>query len=264
MPFLDLATGARLFYLDENPAAPQAVLLLHGLGANGNSWQLQTPALIGAGFRVIAPDTPGFGQSTYPGDGTSILKLTSPIAELLGRLQLGPTHVVGISMGGTQALQLALDWPECVAKLVLVNTFAHLDLSKAISWPYFLLRFILVHTLGLEAQGKAVARRIFPHADQEILRQMLIDQIMQADPHGYRAAMRALARFNVSPRLHEIMSPSLVITGAQDTTVPIRDQDALVHGIANARQVIIPGAGHAVSVDKPEEFNHNLLEFLAS
>lgn len=264
MPLLKLANRVQLHYLDENPTAPQAVILLHGLGANGNSWQLQMPALIGAGFRVVAPDTPGFGQSSYAGGGINVAKATSPMAELLEHLSLGPAHVVGISMGGTQALQLALDWPQMVAKLVLVNTFAHLDLNETASWPYFLVRFILVHTLGLRSQAKTVAGRIFPRPEQEFLRQELMNQIMQADPRAYRAMMRSLARFDVTGRLCEIQSPTLVISSAQDTTVPLRAQNALASGISNARQAIIPEAGHAVSVEKPAEFNQILLEFLSS
>jgi pimeloyl-ACP methyl ester carboxylesterase len=216
-----------------------------------------------AGYRILAPDARGFGRSTYPG-GSSIHDMAADVAELLEHLSIHNLDVVGISMGGTLALQLALDYPERVKKLVLVNTFASLRPRQPSVWLYFIFRFALVHTLGLPTQARAVALRIFPQSSQESLRQELIRQIVQADPRGYRAAMRALGRFNVSKQLHRIASPTLVVTGERDTTVPAENQRMLAAGIKHATQVVIPEAGHAVTAEKPETFNSILVEFLTS
>lgn len=264
MPVFDFSPSCRIHYLDENSSSPNPVLLLHGLGANSQSWLMQTPALHRAGFRSIAPDAPGFGQSTYPGGRASIQRFTKPIVALIEALKLSSLSVVGISMGGTMALQFTLDNPQHVSRLVLVNTFARLDVTHPRMMPYFLMRFILVHTLGIPTQARAVAKWIFPRPDQEILRQGLIEQVLQADPRAYRAAMRALARFNVQDRLGEIACPTLVVTGERDTTVPMHNQQRLAQGISNARQVVIPDAGHAVTVEKPDAFNQILVEFLCS
>lgn len=264
MPVFEVSPSCHIHYLDDNSSSPNPVLLLHGLGANSQSWLMQTPALHQAGFRTIAPDAPGFGQSTYPGGRASIQSFTEPITALVEALKLSSLSVVGISMGGTMALQFALDNPQLVFRLVLVNTFARLNVTHPRMAPYFLMRFILVHTLGIPTQARAVAKRIFPYPDQEILRQGLIEQVLQADPRAYRAAMRALARFNVQDRLGEIACPTLVITGERDTTVPMLNQQQLARGISNARQVVIPDAGHAVTVEKPDVFNQVLVEFLCS
>lgn len=263
MPVFEFSQSNQIHYLDENSSSPEAVLLLHGLGANSSSWLMQTPVLHAAGFRIIAVDAPGFGQSTYSG-GASIDRFSGPIAALVDRLQIQRLNVVGISMGGTLALQLALDHPRWVSRLVLANTFAHLDISSPRLLPYFLLRFILVHTLGLPTQAKSVAKRIFPYPEQELLRQGLINQVIQANSRAYRAAMRALARFDVRSRLGEIPCPTLVITGDRDTTVPLESQRQLAEGITGARQVIISQAGHGVTVEKPGAFNQVLVEFLCS
>jgi pimeloyl-ACP methyl ester carboxylesterase len=188
--------------------------------------------------------------------------MAQDMVSLLDCLEVNQVKVVGISMGGTLALQLVLDWPERVDRLVLVNTFACLRPDHLGIWFYFALRFILVHTLGLPAQARAVAQRLFPQPQQSELRDQLIHQILQADPRGYRAAMRALARFDVRRRLKEIQALTLVITGQQDSTIPPRVQSLLVAGISSARQVFISGAGHAVSVEQPERFNQVLLDFL--
>jgi 3-oxoadipate enol-lactonase len=253
----------RLKFLDPYPEGNPTVLLLHGLGANGSSWMLQFDPLASAGFRPLAPDTPGFGKSPYDGKGWSIRRVAADMAGLLTELRAGPANIVGISMGGTIAQQIALDFPHLVEKLVLVNTFAVLRPTKLSGWFYFLQRFILVHTLGLPTQAKFVAQRIFPGPDQEVLRQMLVDQITQADPRAYRAAMRALGTFNSIKRISGIKAPTLVITGENDSTVQPAHQRILASKILGARQIIIPGAGHAVSVDQPETFNREILTFLA-
>lgn len=250
-----------MYYLDLNLTGAAPVLLLHGLGASGASWGLQFEPLQAAGYRVIAPDLRGFGRSGYPGQ-QSVAEMAADTAALLNATGCGAVYAAGISMGGTVALQLALDYPHLVRKLALVNTFAHLTPASSSETVYFALRFALIHTLGLGTQGKAVARRVFPHAGQENLRQLLYEQITQANPSGYRATMRALARFDVRPRLAGIRMPTLVVTGERDTTVPPPRQRHLVEGIPGARQVVIPDGGHAVIADQPEAFNKVFLEFL--
>ncbi len=253
-----------IHYLDPNPAGHPAVLLLHGLGADATSWTLQLPALNGAGFRPIAADTPGFGQSAYDGGGWSIRRMAADMASLLGELQTGPAHVVGLSMGGTIAQQFALDYPHLTRRLVLVSTFSVLRPDSLSGWLYFMQRFFLVNVLGLPAQAKVVAQRIFPGPGNGQLREMLIETISRADARAYRKAMASLGLFNSVKRLGEIKIPTLIVTGADDTTVTPARQRLLVEGIPAARQVIIPDAGHAVPVDQAERFNRELLEFLAT
>ncbi|MFH2103156.1 MAG: alpha/beta hydrolase [Chloroflexota bacterium] len=253
----------QLHFLDPNPGGAPAVLLLHGMGANCASWSLQIPRLIEAGFRPIAPDAPGFSQSPYDGTGWTIPRVSAMMMDLLTELGTGPAHVVGISMGGVIAQQLARDQPQMISRLVLVNTFSALRPATLGGWAYFLWRLVLVHTLGLPAQAKVVARRIFHVSEQEDLRKMLITAITQSDPRAYRAAMRSLGLFNSKPWLIDIRIPTLVITADQDTTVNPILQGVLARGISCARQVVITGAGHAVTIDQPEKFNRELLRFLS-
>ncbi len=263
MADIDLNLGKnKLNTLDPSPYGRPAVLLLHGLGSTGASWQFQMVALIQAGYRPIAPDLPGFGQSRIPGRRWSVAMAARACAGLLQSLDTWPVPVVGISMGGTLALQIALDHPELVKRLLLANTFARLHLDQGKSWAYYLRRFAAVYLMGMNVQARLVAERIFPEPGQEIYRQMLIEEIAQADPRSYRQAMRALGFLNLEKRLEEIHTPTLVVTGEQDTTIAPTIQHQLVAGIPGARQVIVPRAGHAVIIDQPEVFNRILLDFL--
>jgi pimeloyl-ACP methyl ester carboxylesterase len=253
---------ADLHYLDPYPSAEPAVVLLHGLGADSSSWILQFEPLAGAGFRPIAPDITGFGASPYDGTGWSVHEAAKRIADLLAQLNALPANLVGLSMGGVIAQQMALDYPRLARRLVLVSTFSYLRPDTLRGWLYFARRAILLLTRGVPAQARMVASDLFPDPAQEPIREMLIEQICRSDPRVYRTAMRALGRYNSSRRLHEIQVPTLVVTGRRDTTVSPRNQERLVRLIPGAEQVIIAEAGHAVTVDQADAFNRTLLDFL--
>jgi 3-oxoadipate enol-lactonase len=239
------------------------VILLHGLGATNESWGFQIPELLRHKYRVLAPDFRGFGKSSYPGGRQSISDLASDIITMMNGADISTANLVGISMGGAIALQLAYCHPDRFNKLVLVNTFANLRPNSLRGWLYFATRFGLVHLLGLPTQARFVANRLFPHPEQDHLRQMFIEQILQANPKGYRATMRSLMSFNLKQQLRHISVDTLVISGENDTTVPLPTQGYLARNIPNACRVIIPGAGHALTVEKPTEFNKILIDFIA-
>ncbi len=259
MPKVELPTGVTLAYLDPAPQAAQPVLLLHGLGSAGESWQLQFPDLMAAGLRPLAPDVRGFGDSSYPGKW-NIPDVVADLGAFLDALGLHRTHVVGISMGGVLAQAFALRYPERTERLVLINTFARLRPAGLGGWLYFLLRLVLVHTVGMEAQARTVAQRIFP--DDPEAQALLREQILRANPHAYRAAMRALGRFDSRARLGEIRAPTLVVTGLADTTVPPANQAELAQGIPQARWWRIPGAGHGLIATHSATLNPGLVAFL--
>ncbi len=253
-----------LHCLDPHPQGHPAVLLLHGLGADGTSWSLQVPELVQAGFRPLAPDTPGFGLSPYDGKAWSFCRMAAQMAELVRERCADPVHVVGLSMGGVIAQQFALDYPALTCKLVLVSTFSNLRPDNLSGWFYYLRRVAVVSTRGLPAHARIVAERVFPQPDYAPLREMLVATISQADPRAYRRAMFSLGAFDSRRRLGSIQSPTLVITGALDSTVLPARQLRLAAAIPGARHLLVENAGHAVPVDQSEIFNKALLNFLRS
>ena len=263
MPSLTLSPDLTLNYLDINPRGTQTVLLLHGLGATGGSWELQIPSLVESGYRVLAPDLRGFGQSSYPGQ-TGIDEMARDAAALLAAVADGPVDVVGISMGGAVALHLALDHAAAVRALVLVNTGACFRPRYLVGWLAHALRYAVLYMLTSQAQARLVARRTFPQPHQEDLRRALAGQILQANQYAYRASLRALACFDVSSRLGEIRLPTLVVSGARDGTIPLAHQRLLAEKIPEARHAVLPEAGHGAIADCPEDFNRVLLDFIGT
>jgi len=263
MPLVSFSPKLQIHYLDPNSSANRAVLLLHGLGATGESWQLQFPDLITQGYRPIAPDSRGFGQTSFPGRYYGIKDMAADTAALLDHLEIEQANLVGISMGGTLAQQLTIDCPERVTSLMLVNTFACLRPDNLKLWWVMLLRMVMVHTIGIEKQAAWVAERLFPNPDEIELRSEFRSQVAQANPGGYRTAMRALARFDSRSHLANITTPTLIVTGDSDTTIPPRHQKILVENIPHAQQIVVPDAGHAVTVTHAVQFNQILLQWLA-
>ncbi len=263
MPSNVPAANARIHYFDPNPDGKNAVLLLHGLGADSESWPSQLSALANAGCRPLALDLPGFGRSpAYPGRWT-IAKTTDAVVDFVGKMGINQFDVVGISMGGTLALKMALDFPEHISRLVLINTFARLKPGTPGQALYFLRRFLIIKTGSRRHQAGYVAGRIFPGESQKELRGFLENKIMQADGKVYQQAMLSLGLFRAEKRLSEIKIPTLVISGSKDTTVALESQKKLAAAIPSARHVIIAGGGHGVTVDHPQEVNQALLSFLA-
>ncbi len=253
----------KVHFIETGSHNKSAVVLIHGLGATGESWYFQLKAAAEAGFRVIAPDLPGFGRSKYSGRFWDIKTISKELVSFLSGAGLREYFLAGISLGGAVALQAALDFPERVRGLMLINTFACLKPHSLSEWVYFTRRGILAFLRSPAVQAKMVADRVFPHPDQHIYRQMLVENINKANPRVYRQAMIALAKFDVRNRLAELNKPVWVVSGAADTTIPLMAQYDLVRRIPNARHYCVSEAGHAVNIDRPEEFNRILLKFLS-
>lgn len=238
------------------------IVMLHGLGADSQSWGFQVPLLVQSGYRVVTLDLPGFGRSDALERRWTFRRVNQKIIRLIRQLALVKPTVLGISMGGALAISLGLDYPEDIKRLVLVNTFASLRPQSRSEYQYFLKRGTAVFRSGPAQQANLVAERVFPYPEQAPYRKILIDNIRQADPRVYRRAMIEIVRMNRLRQLRRLHLPCLVISGAEDTTIPLGYQKRLAAAIPGAIHQIIPGGGHAVNVDQATAFNQTLLEFL--
>jgi 3-oxoadipate enol-lactonase len=239
-----------------------SVLLLHGLGSCGDDWALQLPVLLPR-FTVLAPDLRGQGESPMPAGWPSVQVMAADVLSLLDRLGIGSAHVVGLSLGGAVALQLAVDAPGSVRSVVAVNTFARLrgapgSLRRGIDRPWLAL------TGRMDELGRRVAMGLFPHDGQEPLRSLAGARLASNPPLTYVKLLAAVGRFDLRERLQEIRAPTLVVAGEQDTTVSLDCKLELAGRISGARLERFVGSGHATPMDCAERFNAVLLEFLES
>jgi len=257
MPILQLR-DIRLYYEVAGEGDP--IVFIHGLGSSARDWEYQVP-FFAPRYRVVVFDVRGHGRSDKPPGPYSVPLFAQDTAALIRALEAAPAHVVGISMGGMIALQLAVDEPALVRSLVVVNSGPELVVRTFRERLMILQRFLIVRLLGMRKMGEVLSQRLFPRPDQAPLRQMFVERWAENDPRAYREAMRALVGWSVADRLGDIRCPTLVIASDQDYT-PVSAKEAYVARMPNARLVVIPNAHHAVTVERPDEFNQVLLDFL--
>lgn len=253
--------GAEVYYEIHGDGEP--LLLIHGLGSCAADWAPQI-ASFRTSYRVIAFDQRGHGRSSRPRGAYSIPRFAQDTVALLKQLGIGPVHIVGLSLGGMVAFQLAVDAPELVKSMTIVNSGPEVPaLTFKQRMPLYV-RLLYLHTLGLRRMAKAIAKTLYPKPEQADLQKAFIERLASNDKRCYAASLRAIfAGWGVADRLGEIRCPVLFITADQDYT-PVELKQAYVNRLPNARMVVVPDSRHALPMEKPREFNRALADFLGS
>ncbi len=260
MPALSL-NSVQIFYQDMGSGYP--LLMLHGLGSSGDDWWFQLPAFT-PHFRLIRPNLRGHKQSSPIREPVSVYELAADVAQLLDALHIERAHILGLSLGGLVAQMLAIHFPQKVNKLVLVNTFGHLWPTSLVETYSLARRVVVSRFLPPITTAKVVARDLFPRSAQAALRDEVLNRIGVNDVTSYRQLVRSIRRFDSRAQLDRIKAPTLLITGDRDVVVPRGCQQQLVRGIPKIRWHIVRDSGHATPIDRPEEFNRVVLEFLGN
>ena len=251
-----------MHYQEFNPAASKAVILLHGLGANGDSWQYQWQPLASAGYRVIVPDMYGFGRSPYEHKKNTIASMAEDVNELMQKLGVEKASFVGLSMGGAISMLFALKYPQKVEKLVLANTAARFANKIAGNMYKIIKRIFVMSVMPRHYGANMVSRFVFPKSGQEAFRAEFFKEIMMSNKGAYFDSVRSIIRHDVRADLEKINIPTLVIGGTDDLVTPGFLQKLLHQKIKNSKLVMIEGAGHVSSVDSAAAFNREMLDFL--
>jgi len=182
---------------------------------------------------------------------------------LIEHLRLGPVHYVGLSMGGMIGFQLAVDQPQALKSLTIVNSAPQVKLrSRDDYWQWFK-RWSLMRLLSLETIGKALGSKLFPKPEQADLRRKMAERWAKNDKRAYLASFDAIVGWGVQERLSRVSCPTLVISADRDYT-PVALKETYVKLLPDARLVVIDDSRHATPLDQPERFNHTLLDFLAT
>lgn len=269
--------GNQIHYYHGGNSGP-AVFLLHGGGIDSArlSWELLLPELAHT-HRVYAPDFPGYGESDKPDLPYTTEFMVDFAGKFMDALGIQTASLVGISMGGAVSLGFALNHPERVEKLVLVDSYGlqrkgpmhrlsylyvRLPGVNAITWAMMRSRPAVKYSLGaLLRRPGSVTNELVELAYQEMLRPGA-DKAWSA---FQRSEMTwAGTRTVFLDRLDEIQKPTLIIHGSKDTLVPRESAREANQRIRGSKLAWIEGAGHWPQRDDPETFNRVVLDFLRS
>jgi 3-oxoadipate enol-lactonase len=257
------SAGVRIAY--EVAGAGPPLLLVHGLGYARWGWEPVVPALAEE-FTVLTFDNRGIGASDVPEGPYSARAMAGDAVSVLDAAGIDRAHLVGTSLGGMAAQELAIGWPERVDRLVLACTTP----GGADAFP------LPERTLRLMAEAPALApevalRRFVENAlaDRTVMeRPDLVQRIYEKrlefppDPSGWQAQAAAGASHDAFSRLHEIRAPTLILHGTDDGVVDQRNAVILERAIPNARLVMFPAAGHLFFWEEPERFVEAVRDFL--
>jgi 3-oxoadipate enol-lactonase len=263
MAFADV-TGVSLFYEDSGgPGTP--VIFSHGLLMSSAMFAAQVAALAPR-HRCIAYDHRGQGRSADPGGRIhTIDECYEDAAALIERLDIGPCHFVGLSMGGFVGMRLAARRPELLRSLVLIETSADPEPRENVG------RYTLLNSIARWIGIGAVVGRVMPimfgrhfltepsrAAERDCWRKRLAGN----GRHIVRAVRGVIEREGVADEIAGVCTPTLVVVGDQDVATPPEKAERIVSLIPGAVFTVIPNAGHSASIEQPDLVTAAIAKFI--
>jgi len=241
----------------DGPPGGAPLVMLHSLGTTSDIWDAQAAALARS-FRVIRPDMRGHGLTGCTPGPYSMALLADDLAGVLDALQVNQAHIAGISIGGMIAQAFAAAYPGRAASLMLVDTA--MAIPPAESWTA---RAATVRAEGIGAiEDAVIARWVTPGFAGAPETAGLRAMLTRTPVEGYAAAAEAIAAADLTSGTSALSVPALVVVGDQDASTPVASAMALQGAIAGASLIVIEGAAHIPTVEKPEEVSAALLGFL--
>ena len=253
------------------------LLLIHGLGASCDYWRYNIRAF-SQGYQVYALDLPGFGRSDKRIDDYSLHFAGEFVAAFLDTQGVDRASLVGTSLGGAVSLQFAVQHPHRLEKLVLVSSGG---LGRELPLSFRLLTTPLLGEFIAWAWGTRPGMRLTLRSivyDPQVIKDEFVNEMAElARLPGAKEMLLSVARMGIDlrgqnmvllepllRRVPEIEGPTLIIWGAQDPIIPVAHAHIAHQMIRNSRLHIIDRCGHVPQIEKPEEFNRLVLEFLGS
>jgi pimeloyl-ACP methyl ester carboxylesterase len=261
-------------YVDVGPRdgdkAP--VVFVHGLGGQWQNWLENIPR-VARERRVVALDLPGFGGSPVSPERITISGYGRCVDALCEHLELGHVALVGNSMGGFVAAEVAVQQPARVERLALVSA-AGISTSAIYAAPVLTLGRAVAAAMvyGMPRQRATARRPLARHLalalvarHPSLLKPDLAYEgfITGAGKPGFNDALRAVLEYDMRERFPEIGCPTLIVWGERDAVIPVHDAHRFERLIGDSRKLLLRDTGHISMAERPAAFNDALLSFLA-
>jgi pimeloyl-ACP methyl ester carboxylesterase len=263
--------GSRVNYVEMGSGAP--IVLIHGLSGCWQNWLENIPHLA-RNHRVIAVDLPGFGESELPQDEISIPGYGRFVDALLGQIGIERATLIGNSMGGFIAAEIAISHPARVEKLVLVSAAGLMRVgNRRLSAIERAARLFHPATAAVLARREYLVKRpklrrrilygIVRYPDR-IAPELVYEVASGAGKPGFLDALTAISNYDFTDRLPGISVPTLLVWGQNDWIVPVASAYEYERLIPGSRPVIFEQTGHLPMLERPARFNHLVEEFLTT
>lgn len=249
-----------LAYTDTGSGRP--VVLIHGYPFNRSLWNEQIAALSGS-YRVIAPDLRGFGESDSSDGPSTMNRMAQDVALLLDHLGIPRVTIGALSMGGYVTFAFYKQFPSRVRGLILADTRAQADTEEAKQKRAQQAEKALSE--GMAGIADAMLPKLLTPetvSKRPDIVKRVRDMMLKTKPEGAAAALRGMAERDDQTTL-KISVPTLIIVGAEDAITPVADSEKMNQAIAGSRLVVLENAGHVSNLERTEEFNEAMLDFLS-
>jgi len=263
MPFVHAIDGTRIHYEVTGKSGATPVLMIQGLGASKNAWNLQRIAMA-TRFRIISFDNRGAGRSDKPTEPFTLEQMADDALAVLDAAGIETAHVVGASMGGVISQIVAVKFPHRVRSLTLVCTAC-----RNHPWRQELLQSWAKTAAdkGMIEVGKEAAQWVMsPRSFRRLVPAFTwMGPLAALRPrHSFVSQIDAIlnTREDLVDQLSTITAPTMVIVGNQDILTPRGDSEEIAERIPNAELVVISGAAHGLMMEHSSTFNRILIEFL--
>jgi len=259
--------GVDMYYEVHGKGVP--LVMIQGFAGNNQAWFFQTP-VFKKYYKVIVFDNRGIGKTDKSSEPYTIRTMADDVIGLLDYLAIEKAHILGLSLGGMVAQEIAISYPERLVKLVLGSTLAgseggsdvHPEMIKAFttseSAANIDFRSIPLEKVMYEMVSLAFNRRLY----RMILLPLSKRSMKSIDPEGHFKQMAAVSDYTTLDRLHLIKAPTLVITGTGDRIISPIASEVIASRIPNAKLVLVKGGSHAFFMEMRGKFNKEVLGFL--
>jgi 3-oxoadipate enol-lactonase len=255
VPRIITNNGYDIGYAEAGAGDATPIVFLHGVGSDKSVWHPQL-AFFGQTRRALAFDYPGYGDSDPAPEGTTRDDYASAVISAMHELGVDRAHICGLSLGGVVAIAIHHSAPERCASLILADTFAVHPQGRTIY------ERSLAGSTDLPAMAEARVDVLLAQPADPAVRREVVDTMSRIDPAAYCIGARAVWLADQRHRAAAIDVPTLVIVGDQDLVTPVDLSSELADLIPNARMQVIRGAGHLCNLEKPDEFNSDVDQFI--
>lgn len=234
------------------------IVFVHGFLASSTMWHDYFIPHLPKKYRAFTIDMRGHGQSHRVKHGCNVKQLSDDVCKFVQQLQLEKILYVGMSMGGAVGIQLALDHPDILRALILMNTGFGTTISKSSRFITSLVKLMAQRRWIL----KMFIKRLFTRPPNNEFIQAFLDDAILVSQETWIEYVHYTNRINQLQLLGNFEAPTLVMIGAKDHVIPPEKQTGLVDIIPNSKKIVFENEGHAMFIENPEAIFKEMMLFL--